>query len=75
MAQLESLLKLVGGARDGALLRYAIGTEMSKLGQHGPNVKRRLYRVQLKLCARNPGAIGHRGARNNRPHQLGAGRV
>lgn len=34
MAQLESLLKLVGGARDGALLRYAIGTEMSKLGQH-----------------------------------------
>lgn len=34
MVQLEALLKLVGGARDNALLRFAIASELMKQGQY-----------------------------------------
>ena len=38
MVQLEALLKLVGGARDNALLRFAIASEQMKQGQYADAV-------------------------------------
>jgi len=38
MTTLDSLLKLVGTPRDGALLRYSLGNEFIKVGEHAQAV-------------------------------------
>jgi predicted Zn-dependent protease len=38
MAQLDALLKMVGGARDNALLRFAVASELIKTAQHAEAV-------------------------------------
>lgn len=50
MPSIESLEKLIGSARDGALLRYSLGTEYAKAGDPARAVK------ELKeALARDPG--------------------
>src|SRR5208337_3266577 len=42
---------------------------------HGADVKCRLYRIQLELCARDLCTVRHDGAGYNRPQKFGACRI
>ncbi len=42
---------------------------------HGSDVERGLHRIELIASARNARTVGHDGAGNDRPQQLGAGGI
>lgn len=70
MPDLSALLKLVGGARDNALLRYAIAGEYFRLGQYaeaGVHLRQTLawqgdFTAAWKLLGKTLAAAGEREA-------------